>query len=40
MFKVGDRAVYPAQGVGVIEAIETALKGLPSRKDIPQTDAA
>jgi 4-hydroxy-3-methylbut-2-enyl diphosphate reductase len=24
----------------VIEAIETALKGLPSRKDIPQTDAA
>jgi 4-hydroxy-3-methylbut-2-enyl diphosphate reductase len=24
----------------VIEAIETALKGLPSRKDVPQTDAA
>ncbi len=23
MFKVGDMAVYPAQGVGVIEAIET-----------------
>ncbi|MCG6535603.1 MAG: CarD family transcriptional regulator, partial [Syntrophales bacterium LBB04] len=22
MFKVGDLAVYPAQGVGVIEAIE------------------
>ncbi len=23
MFKVGDQAVYPAQGVGVVEAIET-----------------
>jgi len=23
MFKVGDQAVYPAQGVGIVEAIET-----------------
>ncbi len=23
MFKIGDMAVYPAQGVGIIEAIET-----------------
>ncbi|WP_414713593.1 CarD family transcriptional regulator [Schnuerera sp.] len=22
-FNIGDRAVYPAQGVGIIEAIET-----------------
>jgi RNA polymerase-interacting CarD/CdnL/TRCF family regulator len=26
MFKIGDKAVYPSQGVGVIEAIERVFR--------------